>query len=89
LIQTTITEDPGPVWTGSGEKLAQRMEQLCSIDLDYFRRRATQEAEAARAVSCCEARLAHEEMAEAYRLLCQSQKPSGSAIGLGTVRGRV
>jgi hypothetical protein len=44
-----------------------------SADVEYYRRRAAQEAEAARVAECCEARLVHEQMEEAYRLLCRSR----------------
>jgi hypothetical protein len=49
--------------------------QLNPADRDYYRWRADEEAKAARAASCCEARLAHEGLATAYRRLCS---PNGS-----------
>ena len=62
------------VETGRHESLGECARRLTEADRDYFRRRAAQEAEAAYAASCCEARLAHEELASAYRLLCSSRK---------------
>jgi hypothetical protein len=64
------TSDPDEKRNPLGEALAQRVEQLSPADRDYFGRRALQESKAARASSCPEARLAHEKLAEAYRLLC-------------------
>jgi hypothetical protein len=48
--------------------------QLSAADRDYFRHRAAEEAEAANAASCGEARMAHEGLASAYRLLCSSRQ---------------
>ena len=39
-------------------------------DRDYYHRRLAQEHDAAQAASCHEARMAHEELARAYSLLC-------------------
>jgi len=77
MIHANIIEALGPDPVRSDETLERCTNRLSSTDMDYFHRRAAQEAEAAHAASCSEARLAHEEMAEAYRLLCRSQK-SGS-----------
>ena len=68
MMHADIVEARGP------ESLGECVRQLSQADRDYFRRRAAQEAEAARAASCCEARLAHEALASAYRLLCSSRK---------------
>jgi hypothetical protein len=62
------------VETRGTETLGECVRQLSQGDRDYFRRRAAEEAEAANAASCCEARMAHEELASAYRLLCSSRK---------------
>ena len=48
-------------------------EPQSQADRDYFRHRADEEAKAADAASCCEARIAHEELACAYRQLCTSR----------------
>ena len=69
-------EGPGPDPARSDETLDRSTKQLSSTEKDYLHRRAAQEAEAAQAASCTEARLAHEELAEAYRLLCRSDKNS-------------
>lgn len=66
MVHADIVEARGP------ESLGECVRQLCKADRDYYQRRAAQEAEAARASSCCEARMAHEEMAAAYRLLCSA-----------------
>lgn len=47
---------------------------MSSTERDYFHQRAVQEERAAEAASCNEARLAHEEMAVAYRFLCRAYK---------------
>lgn len=62
------------VETRRPEPLGECVRLLSQADRDYFRRRADEEAEAAIAASCCEARLAHEVLASAYRLLCSSRK---------------
>lgn len=54
------------------ESLGECVAQLSEADRDYYRRRAAQETEAASESSCCEARMAHEELAAAYRLLCST-----------------
>ena len=74
MINANIIEDPGPDLTRSDRPLERRTHRLSSTERDYFRRRAIHEAEAARAAACSEARLAHEEMAEAYWLLCRSRQ---------------
>lgn len=66
IVETLRPEAPG-----------ERAKLLSQADRDYFRRRADEEAEAAEAASCCEARLAHEELASAYRMLCSSRKAAG------------
>lgn len=76
MIHVNIVDDPGPCQAASNEMLERCTKRLSSAERDYFHRRAAQEAEAAQAASCTEARLAHEEMAEAYRLLCRSHKSS-------------
>lgn len=53
------------------------VKRLNSADRDYFRRRAEEETEATRKAACCESRLAHEELARAYRLLCSSNDAYG------------
>lgn len=72
MIHAKLVEESGPDRARSDETLEQCTRRLSSRERDYFRRRADQEVEAARLASCCEARLAHEELAEAYRLLCRS-----------------
>jgi len=67
-MHANIVETRGPESLGGCAILLSR------ADRDYFRGRAAQEAEAAIVASCCEARLAHEELASAYRLLCSSRK---------------
>ena len=76
MIYANVIRDPGPCQAGSNETLEQCTKRLSSAESDYFHRRAAQEAEAAQAASCAEARLAHKELAEAYRLLCRSHKSS-------------
>lgn len=76
MIHANIIEVLGPEPARSDSSRERRTKHLSSTDRHYFHRRAGQEAEAARAASCSEARLAHEEMAQAYRLLCQSHKSS-------------
>lgn len=76
MIHANIIEEPGPSQAGSDETLERCTMRLSSAERAYFHRRAGQEAEAAQAASCTEARLSHEEMAEAYRLLCRSHKSS-------------
>lgn len=74
MIHAKLIEDPGSSPTGSNDAIEQSVMRLSPVDRDYYHRRAVQEAEAARRASCREARLAHEEMAQAYRLLCQPDK---------------
>ena len=76
MIHAKIIDDPGPEQAGPDETLERCTKLLSSTERDYYHRRAAQEAGAAQAASCTEARLAHEEMAEAYRLLCRSHKSS-------------
>ena len=64
MVHAEIVEARGP------EALRQCASELSQADRDYYRRRAAQEAEAARASSCCEARIAHQQLATTYRLLC-------------------
>lgn len=71
IVQTT-TPDPPPA--RPEETLAWCTRGLTAADRNYFRRRAAQEAEASRASGCDEAKLAHEELATAYRLLCTPRK---------------
>jgi hypothetical protein len=52
----------------------QCVRQLTAADRDYFRRRAAQEADAANLSSCTEAKMAHEELEAAYRLLCSTRR---------------
>lgn len=59
----------------SGEVFLLRVERS-SGDQEYFRNRASQEAEAARSAGCSEARIAHEKLASAYRKLCSSEAAS-------------
>jgi hypothetical protein len=77
VIHAQIREHPRTAWVPPNETFAHRAPQTVTSDEDYFRRRAAQELEAARATSCDKARKAHEEMAQAYRSLCRSPE-SGS-----------
>lgn len=63
-------EQSGPT---SNDQFAECVKKLSSTDRDFYRRRAAQEDEAAASASCSEARLAHEELAAAYRQLCHSK----------------
>jgi hypothetical protein len=58
--------------TQPDEAISPSTKQLSSSDRDYYRRRATDEADAATKASCGEARIAHEQLATAYRRLCSS-----------------
>jgi hypothetical protein len=71
VIHAKIFEVPDREDPNCEDTLTQCVTRMSSADVDYYRRRADQEAEAARLAQCCEARLAHEQMAEAYRLLCR------------------
>jgi len=73
MMHANTIEHPRPR-REAAQSHTRYVKPLSSADRDYFRWRAIQEAEAARLASCCEARLAHEEMAEAYRLLCGLRK---------------
>lgn len=72
MMHAKIIENPDQGRSQSNSKLSKCVKQLSSADRDYFRRRATQESEAAASASCCEARLAHEELAAGYLQLCRS-----------------
>lgn len=75
MMHAKIIEDTGKLGKQEpSQEPTRRLERLSSDDREYYHRRSNQEAEAARIASCCEARLAHEELAEAYRLLCGSGK---------------
>ena len=76
MMHAKIIETPTPeeIQAQADQAFAQCLEQLSSTDRAYYRRRAEQELEAVRSASCCEARIAHEELARAYRLLCSSSK---------------
>lgn len=74
MMHAKIIDDAIPGRPEPAETLTRCLKQLSSADRDYFRRRSYQETEAARLASCCEARLAHEELAEAYQLLCGTRK---------------
>jgi hypothetical protein len=67
MVHANIVETRRPEVLGECARL------LSQADKDYFRRRADEEAEAADAAYCCEARMAHEELASAYRLLCSTR----------------
>lgn len=69
MIHSSINEEPGPDRTEWDERAAQGASQLTPADQEHYRKRATEEAEAARVATCREARLAHEELAAAYRKL--------------------
>lgn len=71
MIHVNIIENPRPSLAAMSASLEQRTKRASSAEMAYFRRRAAQEAEAARTASCIQARRAHEEMAEAYRLRCR------------------
>lgn len=68
MVHAVIVEARGP------ESLGDCVGQFSEADREYYRCRAAQEAEAARASSCCEARMAHEELAAAYRLLSSGRQ---------------
>jgi len=65
---------PDPRQVRSIEEAARCGKQLSSTGQDYFRRRIAQEVEAARNASSCEARIAHEKLAAAYRHLWSPNK---------------
>ena len=69
IFETPI---PDPRQVRSIDESTRCGKQLRSTDEDYFRRRAVQEVEAARDATCCEARIAHEKLAAAYRHLWSS-----------------
>ena len=73
MMHAKILETPDPSRAQSNDELAEYVKRLSSTDRDFYRRRAVQEDEAAARASCCEARLAHEELAAAYRQLCRSK----------------
>jgi hypothetical protein len=72
-MQAKILETPEQSRAQSAKQLAECVKRLSSADRDYYRRRAVQEDEAATRAGCCEARLAHAELAAAYRQLCRSE----------------
>ena len=72
MMHAKVIETPEQGREPSNNELAECLKQLTSVDRDYYRLRVAQEDEAARRASCDEARLAHEELAAAYRQLCQS-----------------
>lgn len=74
MIHAKMHETPDRVRTCSDGAFLHRQKQLSSAELDYYRRRAVEEIEAARNASCREARMAHEELAAAYRMLCTSHE---------------
>lgn len=76
MIDAKIIEWPGREQAGPAEPLERCTKRLSSTELNYYCRRAAQEAGAAQDASCTEARRAHEEMAKAYRLLCRSHRIS-------------
>jgi hypothetical protein len=80
MMHAKIIEDPGPGRSEAAEALARCLEQLTLADRNYYRRRSNQEIEAARLASCCEARLAHQELAEAYQLLCGARECQGDPV---------
>jgi hypothetical protein len=51
-----------------------RVRPQSATERDYYCHRAAEEAKAANAASCGEARIAHEKLAAAYRLLCSSRQ---------------
>lgn len=72
MMHAKILETPEKGRAQSKEQPAKGVKQLGSADSDYYRRRAVQEDEAAARASCCEARVAHSELAAAYGQLCLS-----------------
>lgn len=72
MMHAKIIETPEQSGPTSNDQFAECVKKLSSTDRDFYRRRAAQEDEAAASASCCEARLAHEELAAAYRQLCHS-----------------
>lgn len=76
MMHAKILETPEPDRARSNEQFAECVKQLSSADRDFYRRRAVQEDEASARAVCCEARLAHEELAAAYRQLCRSNGAS-------------
>jgi hypothetical protein len=71
-MHAKILEAPEQIRAQSGERVVECVKRLSSADRDYYRRRALQEDEAATRAASCEARLAHSELAAAYRQLCRS-----------------
>lgn len=69
MIHSSVTEEPGFDRAERDEWAALGASLLSPADQEHYRKRATEEAEAARAATCREARLAHEELAAAYRKL--------------------
>lgn len=69
MIHSSIIEEPAPDRTEWDEWAAQGASLPSQADQEHYRKRAREEAEAARAATCREARLAHEELAAAYRKL--------------------
>ena len=70
-MHAKMIETPKEGRAQSSEQFAECVMRLSSAERDYYRRRAAQEDEAATTAGCCEARLAHAELAAAYRQLCQ------------------
>ena len=82
MMHGNIVETPSqhPFPDRPAEAFYRHLSQLTATDRDYFRRRAAQEDEAAQASLCSEARIAHEELAAAYRQLCSPGAPDQSHL---------
>lgn len=69
MVETHGVQTSDPVQVERGDRLVQHVVRLNRAERAYFRRRAVEEADAGKAAACPEARLAHEQMAAAYRKL--------------------
>lgn len=72
MMRARILETPDKGRAHSCEQTVKTVRQLSSSERNYYSRRAVQEHEAAAGASCCEARVAHSELAAAYGRLCRS-----------------
>lgn len=72
MMHANIIETPEQRLVQSSDQLAQCVKKLNPVDREYFHRRAIEEDDAAVKASCDEARLAHQELAAAYRQLSRT-----------------
>lgn len=75
MMHAAIVKSPFPDTRRDRPDEGQCAKHLDKAEREYYHRRASQEAHAAREATCREARLAHEELATAYQLLCSSNGP--------------